>query len=230
MIGHYQGEVFRDADSQTRHFAARFWSARTATATTCFAGIGLVVFVMVTAGEATVVLFAWAVLWMTLLVSSLLLINDRHQAKVAWGTSTCVAFLFAVMVMHHAVPVYSRSQTLFGSSSPLAMKLAIAKKPPIATVDHEFSEVPFYLRRSDIPNFADVGDSGLRDFVTENQPCLLIVEDRVNPRSIRDRLPPGTKIVEVTRRGVSRIYEARLLPAATQIATNPTHSLDEVQR
>lgn len=70
-----------------------------ATATTCFAGVAFVMFVIFSTSELTIVLFRWAILWATLLMTSLLLMADRYQAKIAWGTSTGVAFLFAVMVL-----------------------------------------------------------------------------------------------------------------------------------
>jgi len=218
MIGHYLNEVLREAGTPSQYFFARFWSARTATATTCFAGVGFVLFVIFMTDEPTIALFGWAMLWATLLMTSLLLMADRYQAKIAWGTSTGVAFLFAVMVMHEMVPAYSRSNTLFGESSTLNEQLAVGAGSPIATVEHEFSEVPFYLDRGDIPNFADVHDAGLGEFVSRSGSVLLVVDDRIGSEVLREQLPEKTKLTEVARRGSARIYEATLLRGSTRIA------------
>ncbi len=180
MIGHYLNEVLKDAANPTEHFFARFWSARTATTTTCLAGVSFVLFVIVWTEATSFSLFGWAMFWAMLLMVSLLLMADRHQAKIAWASSAGVTFVFAIMVMHQMVPAYSRSQTLFGDTSPLAGQLAVTKQLPIATIDHEFSEVPFYLDRSDIRHFAKVDDAGLADFVSKSAMAILIVDDRVD--------------------------------------------------
>ncbi|MCC9645219.1 glycosyltransferase [Rhodopirellula sp. JC740] len=217
MIGHYLNEVLRDPDNPAQHFFARFWSARSATAATSFAGVAFVMFVIYSTNEPTMMLFGWAMLWATLLMTSLLLMADRHQAKIAWGSSSGVAFLFAVMVMHAMVPAYSRSNTLFGESSPLVRQLAVDAQSsinqlPMATIDHEFSGVPFYLNRGDIVNFADVHDEGLSEFVSRSESTLLVVDDRVAPKDVLQQLPEHTKLTEVARRGCARIFEARTEP------------------
>ncbi len=230
MIGQYLNEVLRDDGNSAQHFFARFWSARTATATTCFAGVTFVAFVMVSTGESSVTLFGWAMLWAVLLMTSLLLMADRHQAKIAWGTSTGVAFLFAVMVMHQMVPAYSRSHTLFGSSSPLPVQLAVTDQLPIATVDHEFSEVPFYLDRGDIENFLDVDDDRLGDFVARAGSAILIVDDRIVMKDVLKRLPDKSKLIEIARRGSARIFRATTKADSTRIASARDRRFPGIQR
>ena len=222
MIGHYLNEVLRDASTKNEHFFARFWSARWATATTCFAGVGFVVFVMLTSNEVSASLYVWALLWTCLLVSSVLLVGDRHQAKFAWASSTGVTFLLAIMVMHQMVPAYSRSQTLFGDSSMLGEQLMASDHPPIATVDHEFSGVPFYLDRRDIRNFDDVRDAGLGQFVSDSGSAILIVDDRVATTEVQNQLPPQTCLTELAHRGSARIYQAIAPAQHHQMATEPT--------
>ncbi|QDV47559.1 Undecaprenyl phosphate-alpha-4-amino-4-deoxy-L-arabinose arabinosyl transferase [Stieleria neptunia] len=235
MIGHYLNEVLRDAGnpnatSRTEYFFARFWSARTATATTCLAGVSFALFVIFWTDAISISLFGWAMFWAMLLMVSLLLMGDRHQAKLAWASSAGVAFVFAIMVMHQMVPAYSRSETLFGDTSPLSDQLAITKQLPIATVDHEFSEVPFYLDRSDIPNFADVADVGLADFVSNSGMAILIVDDRIAASDVAEQLSETTKLVEVGRRGPATIYQATNTASPTQMAVKPVPANEGIQR
>ncbi len=230
MIGHYLGEVLRDADNRSRHFFARFWSARSATATTCFAGMSFVMYVMATNSVVTVFTYGWAMMWTSLLGTSLLLLGNRYQAKIAWGTSTGVAFLFAVMVMHQMVPAYSRSQTLFGDTSALIKQLNVNPQSAIATVDHEFSEVPFDLNRRDIPNFDDVHDKGLGEFVTRSGTAILIVDDRIEPEAVLQQLHPQTRLAEVAHRGSARIYQATTSEKDPQIAAKTLASTTKIQR
>ncbi len=221
MIGHYLNEVLREANNPAGFFFARFWSARTATATTCFAGVSIVLFVIVWTESSSITLFGWAMFWAMLLMVSLLLMAERHQAKIAWTSSAGVAFLFAVMVMHQMVPAYSRSQTLFGETSPLTEQLAENIRLPIATVSHEFSEVPFYLNRSDIPNFVNIHESGLADFVSRAGMAILIVDDDISSRDLAEQLPKTSSLTEVGRRGSALIYEATDHSAPSRIALVP---------
>ncbi len=218
MIAHFLEQLLHESSESSNQWFARFWSARSATATTCLAGFGFVIFVVLTQSNVSVATYLWAMLWTSLLMSSLLLLNDRHQAKIAWITSSALAMLFAIMVMHHMVPSYSRSQTLFGDSSPLNEQLAIASEPAIATVKHEFSEVPFYLDRSNIRNFADVADARLSDFTRDNPVCLLVVEREVTAEDLRKRLPAGSQLTELGQRGPALIYRVNSPAGVPQIA------------
>ncbi len=218
MIAHYLDQLLHESSESVNHWFARFWSARSATATTCLAGFGFVIFVVLTQNNVSVGTYLWAMLWTSLLVSSLLLLSDRRQERIAWITSSAVSFLFAVMVMHHMVPSYSRSQTLFGTSSPLNEQLAVSSAPAIATIEHEFSEVPFYLDRSNIPNFDEVEDARVADFVRQNPRCILVVEQTVTSEEIHKQLPRGSELTELGRRGPALIYRVNSPVAAPQIA------------
>ncbi len=119
MIGHYLDQVLKNSSDPAQHWFARFWSARSATATTCLAGVAAVVYIVVSGIDFSLSIYVWATLWTTLLVSALLLLSNRRQAEFAWASSAGAAFLLAVMMMHQVVPAYSRRQTLFGPASPL---------------------------------------------------------------------------------------------------------------
>ncbi|MCM2372578.1 glycosyltransferase [Aporhodopirellula aestuarii] len=222
MLAHYLSQVLRDPTNANNLWFARFWSARSATATTCLAGVGFVVFVMYQTGETALSISLWAVVWTALLVSSLLLLADRHHAKTAWVSSTAAAFLFAIMVMHQLLPAYSRSQSLFADTSPLQQRLAVETPSAIATVSHEFSEVPFYLDRDNIPNFAAIDDGKLTDFVTKNENCILVVNDRVASNQLRQFLPTNSQLTDLGRRGPARVYEVHLRSPDARLARTQT--------
>ncbi|TWT98493.1 glycosyltransferase [Stieleria varia] len=230
MIGHYLDLVLRSRSTEGQFWLARFWSARSATATTCLAAVGFVFFVMLYVGESSVSIYAWAMVWTALLVISVLLMGDRFQAKLAWGSTAGVAFLFSVMVMHQMVPAYSRSQTLLGETSPFAETFASQENAPIVTVDHDFSEVPFYLNRSNIVNFPYFGDSRLPEFVSQNDRCLLIIDNDVNVLALRRVLPRSARLTPLGERGMASVYEVRNPESVKRIARTPESVGGEVQR
>lgn len=222
LMAHYLDQVLRDSSAASTHWFARFWSARSATATTCLAGVGFVVYIVISEMNVSMFTFLWAMLWTGLLVSSLVLLNDRRQAKLAWASSSVVAFLLAVMVMHQTLPAYSRGQTLFGAGAANMENVAAAinseTHPPLATVAHEFSGVPFYLDRSDIVNFADVHDQQLRQFVQRQRRVILVVDTRVTTQQLAAQLPHNSSVRPLGRRGVANIVEVLTPHPTTRVA------------
>jgi 4-amino-4-deoxy-L-arabinose transferase-like glycosyltransferase len=207
MLGHYLSEVLYNPTNPSDVFV-RFWSARTATATTCFAGFSIVLFVIVWTDTISVSLFGWTVLWLMLLMVSLFVITDRRQMKIVWPSALAIAFVFVAMAMHQMVPTYSRSQSLLDNALLLAGKLDLSKQPPIATIGHEFAEVPFYLDRSDIVHFENVDENGIDDFVSNSEKVILIVSDRITPSELANRLPKTASLDKVGHRGSATIFQA----------------------
>ena len=222
MIGQYLEQVLRATSDPGRHWFARFWSARGATASTCFAGVGFVAYIVLTQSDVSIATYLWALTWTGMLVCAITLLGDQHQANLAWATSSGVAFLLAVMVMHQMVPAYSRSQTLFGAESPLGKKIAVESKPAMATVAHEFSEVPFYLKRSDIPNFSNLHDRRLGEFVRAQDRAVLIIDKEVTVKQLRSQLPQDAKLKLLGERGPARLVEVRPPRPSEQLAARPT--------
>ncbi|WP_182864604.1 glycosyltransferase [Rhodopirellula sp. JC639] len=213
MIGHYLVYATRHAATSPREWFARFWSARTATAATCFAGIGFSAFMALSRPNISIADYAWIVVWTSLLVGSLLMIADRHQFRYAWGSSSALALLLAVMVMHQIVPAYSRQQTVFAATSPVHAKLPSIACSAIATLSHEFSEVPFYLQRNDVRHFDDRNAEGLGEFIAEQERALVVLEKQVLIGQLRDRLPAGTRIQLIGERGPARLVQVTAAPA-----------------
>ncbi|QDT05915.1 Undecaprenyl phosphate-alpha-4-amino-4-deoxy-L-arabinose arabinosyl transferase [Rubripirellula lacrimiformis] len=221
MLAHYLDVILGTATDSRQHWFARFWSARSATAATCMAGVGLVGFVIMSTGNPPLAVYGWAILWTVLLVASLVMIADSHQSKIAWGSSATVAFLFAVMLMHQMLPTYSHSQTLLRGSSPFIATMAAAPKQAIATVGHEFSEIPFYLNRSDVANYLDVQDGGLTDFFLEHPQSWILVADDVPIKSLQHQLPPGTVMKSIVGHGCAVLIETGSVDVALRVASRP---------
>ncbi len=206
MMGHYLNEILRETGVPMRDEFARVWSARAATVATSLAGVGFVAYTLFCDDIVSPLTYLWAMLWTALLVGSVLMWTDRHQMRLAWASAATVTFMFAVMVMHQMLPAYSRSETLFGDVSALTD----ARQTPdrvVATVDHEFSEVPFYLDRSDIPNFDKVDDGELRDFIAQHDRTLLVLNDEVTMNELLSQVPNGSKIVPIGDRGAAHLIE-----------------------
>lgn len=226
MIGHYLDVVLRSSASPSSHWFAKSWSARGATTATCIAGIGFVAYVLITQVDVSITIYVWAMLWTCLLVSALALISGRHQAKNAWATSSIVAFLFSVMVMHQLLPMYSRSQTLFGSRNLEVEHVADALRGDsdlaIATVAHEFSGVPFYLNRTDVSNFKRVDSDELANFVAAQDRCVLIVKRDMPTTRLVNLLPIGAEIRPLGSRGIASLIEvvSPPVPYSTQAMTS----------
>ncbi|WP_442505556.1 glycosyltransferase [Novipirellula sp. SH528] len=208
MIGHYLDYVLDESADKAQFWFARFWSPRTATVTTCGVGIAFVIYITTYVGDTSTLIYAWATLWTVLLGGSLfLLIGKRHDTRFAWPASMGTAMLLAVMVMHQWVPMYSQGETLFGQASPLSEQIALQSNPAIATVAHEFSGVPFYLKRSDVANFGGLDDRRLRELVAANQRTVLVVEKRIPSKQVERYFPPGTRVRRLGNRGQAQVIE-----------------------
>ena len=221
MIGHYLGYVLADPSHRTQNWLARFWSARFATAATCFAGVSFVAFVVSTGIDTSFSMYLWALLWTVLLVSAIILLRDRHQAEHAWVSSAALAFLLAVMVMHQSIPAYSRSQTMFGIESSITEFIASESKPPIATIAHEFSEVPFYLNRSDIRNFNNLREKEFQQFVQAHRRSILVIESKVAAERLWEELPSGASVRSLSIQGPGQIFELIYNQPLDRIAEQP---------
>ncbi len=206
MIGQYLNYVLGESFDHAHVGFARVWSPRTATVTTCVAALGFVIFTVSFAEDASVWNYFWVTLWTALLCHAIFMLGKRRDTKFAWPTSMGTAFLFTFMVMHQMVPAYSQSQTLFGQASPLAEQIALKSNPAIATIAHEFSEVPFYLARSDIAHFGGLTDPRLRGFVAANEQTVLVVEKRIGRAQVEPCLPSGMRLKRLGSRGQSQLF------------------------
>jgi len=83
------------------------------------------------------------------------------------------------------------------------------KQPAVATVAHEFSEVPFYLNRSDIENIRNLDQKTVGDFVHRHTQSIVVL-DKDTPFSTFYRLlPQGTSVELLGDRGPATLLRVR---------------------
>ncbi len=221
MIGHYLQCVLYDLPRLNEHWFARFWSARTSTATTCFAGVGFVVYALCAGLEVTFSLYLWGLLWSALFVGSIVMLGDRHQGKFAWAPSAAATSLFAVMMMHQMLPIYSRSQTILGTGSPLNASLASITDQPFVTVSHEFSEIPFYLQRKDVVHLSDTGSGSLQGILETHGQAIVVLDRRISVETLRKDLPKDCVIKTGIERGPAILVYVSQDTTVPHIAARP---------
>ncbi len=184
------------------------WSPRLATATTCFVGVAAVLYATVEQLCGIRSLYNWAAIWGVLIVVAVVLLNDRRHVRFAWVSTIAVTAMLIVMAMHQLVPSYSRLETLFAPGTALELAKDRTSAIPIATVNHEFSEVPYYLNRSDIKNLSIGRAHELSEFAQRHAESLLVVDRRMLIGEIRQCLPPGTRLQFIEDRGPARVLMA----------------------
>lgn len=204
MIGYFLYHSFQQQSVSLAVRFQRYWCAKVATITTCIAGVGFVVYGLAMELEISTKMQVWALLWTALLVGSVMLINDNRHRQTAWLSSGIVAGLLCLMVMHEMVPAYSRSETILGQDSRLAEHVR-ASTSPIATVGHEFSEVPYYLASSHLRHWQDPRSPGLRHHLAGHSDCLLFWYRDCSPETLSDVLPEGARITQIANRGPAKI-------------------------
>ncbi len=227
MIGYYLRLVMSDAKI-TMSYLARCWSARAATVSTATAAIGFLFFLVATQQQVSMVTYGWALLWTTILVGSVLLFREQRKHPSAWRSSAIVAGLFSMMMMHHLLPAYSRDQTLFGAGSPMLQELATT--PHVATLGHEFSDVPYYLNRSDIPHWDDLKSTGLTDFLRHNRESMLVINDSVAIDQLRSCLPGHAAATVIADQGRAKLVKVVIKPMDSQVALHSNEDTANAKR
>ena len=216
IVGNYLAVVLRDQKVESFRIA-RVWSAKLATVMTCLAALGFLAYTYYSQSELSMALYLWTMIWTAIAVGSLLLIRSQPSSRNSWQRSTLITALFGFMVMHHLVPSYSRTQSLFGPESPLH-SIPASK---IATISHEFSEVPFYLNRSDVAN---VSPQELRTHLADKDEALLIVHHRLLNSQLHQSLPADASIDFVARRGPAKILRFQRITSVARNSTANSHA------
>ena len=149
-------------------------------------------------------------------------------------SSSVVAGLLCMMVLHQIVPAYARSQTVFGGGLPMVTGFTQSTRLPIATVGHEFSEVPYYLKRTDIFNRIANDPAGLRTFVEENPESFVITPLLITTEQLRDQMDAYAQVSLIAERGPARLHRVtRHAPTARitqrQITPENSSSIDSLR-
>ncbi len=226
LLGPYLVRLTRpDVSIQRMDRIAQFWSARWAAITACCLGAGMEIFRNLS-GE-----FGWpghmtVVVWIGLLGGVLFLFRGSKNRHRAWTWSAAISVLLTVATLHHVVPAYSRSQSIFAEFDSVSAITGDRDFVAVATVAHEFSEVPYYLGRQDIENFSGRLDSKLAGFVQQHATGLLVVHRSILIGELRRHLPQGTRLQSLGFRGPAHLF--RISSPDYQLAT--TKSEDDARK
>jgi dolichol-phosphate mannosyltransferase len=222
MFADYLSQVLRGDVENPLYRFAKIWSPRCATVATCLMGLGVVLYVVFSGMETTFLIYSWGLVWTTFLISSVVLFSDRHRPNHAWAATGGVSFLLVAMVMHQALPLYGREETVFGPESPVIADSGDLKGQSIVTMDHEFSEVPFYLGRSDIVNFPVTDANRLAQWVRSKGDTLLVLDDDVSAERLIAKLPDELVVRRAQQRGpATLIWISRSASSSEVAGANP---------
>ncbi|MCA9263393.1 MAG: glycosyltransferase [Planctomycetales bacterium] len=218
LVARYLQHVFWSGErGQWTRFAGQVapWLAAGAT---CLAGIGFAAFGLARGFETLLLGSMIIAICVVMLIGIVVCRQYLNRPLAAW--SLCAALTFAVnmTILYHEIPRYARAESVFGSgSSPLA---EIEPRTPVVTVGHEWSGIPFSLRRNDIHNVAGQAmATSLAPYMRDDQPVLIVVRRSVDLASLRTEIPSSWILKEVAQRGPARLLlvtsppkTARLVP------------------
>jgi dolichol-phosphate mannosyltransferase len=226
MISHYLHLLLARPEGDRADWLPRHWSPWAAKIATYLAAIGFIGYLMVTGIDHSLPIYGWTLVWVALLAARFVPSSfpsfASYGPRMAWASTGGVMFLFAIMMMHEAIPAYSRATTLLGPNSMLSQQITSRSQPPIATIAHEFSEVPFYLNRSDIEHFEKPEDNNFGRFLEHHDRALLIVSSMVTEERLRESFPDRVAIKTIADRGYAKIIEVQPAVDVPKIATGDT--------
>ncbi|MCC9599153.1 glycosyltransferase [Stieleria sp. JC731] len=229
MMGHFMSAIVQksatnesqanESQGRAKMMIARVWSPRAALLTTCFVGIGFATFQWITASQESMVLAGWLFVWAAMIVFTMQSIVRGSMLRYEWPMVGVTTLVLATMVFHQSLPAYSYQQTLLAKSSTFSKPLLSTPDVPIATVSHEFSEVPFYLKRSDVENYSDVTDERLKSFVLRSERCYMIVKQSVDENELAQSMPVGTRITKIAQQGTSQLFDVMVPETAFRLVS-----------
>ncbi|MCA9174109.1 MAG: glycosyltransferase [Planctomycetales bacterium] len=209
LLGSYVSRLIRLAPCLDRwEPAACVRSARGVSLTICFVSLAAIGYAS-WSGKAEGVAVGAGLVWGAALLCGICLVAaSRRLGRLAWVTTPALAMVVLALILHQVVPSYSQSQTILASPNPVTAGVDWSDAVPIATVAHEFSEVPFYLRRDDIKNIGQRDDATLGDFVRSHPSALLVVDRHVAIEELRSHLPTGASLTLLGARGPAQLIRA----------------------
>lgn len=219
IVGVYLARVLREQRDWSDQLAV-VWSPRIAASLTCLAAVVVLAYQWVTDSDSRWLVISWGIAWLMLGLVFAAVQNRLRTPMAAWSGATLTTALFAIMMMHEALPAYSRSQTLLGSAGTVVDLVGDAEQ--VLTFGHEFSEVPFYLNRSDIEHWQAIDLGKLSQTVAGHRRAILFVPQRYDLELIRAKLPVMTKMNVVTQRSSGQLVQLQFSADEPQeaIATN----------
>lgn len=218
VVAHYFQLKVLDVDPSRLRFFERVapWNAALITGV---AGVGFAIFCGSTGVETVAVAVSLGVAWMAVTVFSQVLRFRRQSGAVAWGFSLGMMALLSIVVTHREMPLYAAQRTLFGPGSPLAKQAASFNSLPIATLSHEWAEVPFYLGRNNVQNLTKFDPVQFASIVSSEKRLLVVIRKKDDPRAFASLLPAGAEMRPLITRGPGTLFEVIAGPDA--VAQSP---------
>ncbi len=188
------------------------WAPRFAMATSLVAVIGLASFGALSGFESSRTVWLLVSGGVILLSLAILFRRYLNHPAASWGVCIATTLVAAAFVLHREIPQYSLAQTLLGPTSPLREQFAPTVELPVVTVGHEWSEVPFYLNRSDIANIDNLESVDITHQGAKAGRVLLITRISGEDRKGFPKLPPDSRVLSTADRGRARLLLLELAP------------------
>lgn len=212
VIGKFLEDLLWERDGIRWGTYATYWAPRLAMATSLVAAIGLASF-GAWAGFESINMVWWLAACGGILTSLVILFHRYLQHPAAsWSVCIATTLIAAAFVLHREIPQYALAQTLLGPTSPIREQFISEDDISVVTVGHEWSEVPFYLNRSDIANIDNLGSMDLLQKGESVRKVLLITKiSSENPDSL-PMLPTDSRVLSIADRGRARLMLLELKP------------------
>jgi dolichol-phosphate mannosyltransferase len=180
----------------------------TASIVTCIAGLALGGVALGMRLDQPAAIAIKMVPWILILAGLLVLHRLARQPRVVWSICTLTGLLLVGQTTQDWVPRYGMEHEILVSSWELARSLQDPGQS-VATYDNEWSGIPFYLGRNDVPNFVDTEISELVTFLAEHPNTILFVNQNEDLLELDESMPPGTELVKLCDRGSASLVMLR---------------------
>ncbi len=216
LFGKYLDNLLWSGDqSWWSHYAKR-WAPWLATGTTCVVGVSFAALGHVGGHETTPHGWLVIVALFAALGTVVVLCKYINSPFVGWGVCAGSTLIVGSIVLHREIPRYAAAETVFGPNSPLVAEVPEATNAPVVTVGHEWSGIPFDLRRNDIRNYDRIDPQVLTDYAAENGNLLVVVCRNDAACLLQSGLPAHTHLTNLAERGPARLM---LLETEVETAT-----------
>lgn len=183
----------------------RLFPSIVATGTTLLIGVVSAVYLLVINGSNRY-WFVFGLVALSVVVAGFVLAiwickRKRHRWIVALTASTALT----IFLLHVAIPTYAEHQTILGGNFSILAKVPEFSSEIIVTAEHEWSEVPFYTKRSDIRNY-----SKLTEDIFENLPsrkAIVVLPSRFTKSELIDAMNNRFVLSKTFFRGDASIFQ-----------------------
>ena len=151
------------------------------------------------------------------------LIRNRLAPKMIWGGFCLMAFAATLEATHHLFPAWAVQRSVLIPDSLLAGEMEDPSRP-VACVQQSPGSVPFYLNRDDIRLLSYNTPDEITEFAEQPAMGFLIVDESVDELRLRDSLPAGRDLLELSESyqgSIYRIIDKVVTPDVDENALTP---------